>query len=145
MLLILPNSRSPIRTGDLGSWAPHVSVTLSHCSNLHNLLISRPRTSYTFPYNYLVTTSSQLWTYRRRSTRCEEKLSQTFDALKASPLSGRDGRFVQNSRTCSPQLGWFAITGNSIFTHFKLQKAICTEKTFTYERHADALDLISSL
>ena len=53
-----------------------------------------------------------------------------FGALKASLFPDRDGRFVQNSRTCSPQLVWFAITGDSIFTRFKLQKAIRTEKTF---------------
>lgn len=92
-----------------------------------------PHTNYTFPYNYLVTTSFQLKTYLRRSL-----LSPThngrypFDALTASLLSDRDGRFVQNSRTCSPQLGWFAITGDSIFTRLKLQSAIRTEKTFHY-------------
>ena len=89
-----------------------------------------PNTNYTFPYSYLVTTSFQLRTYWRRPTRDESKRISLLSALKADPLSDRDGRFVQNSRTCSPQLGWFAITGDSIFTHFKLQKAIRTEKTF---------------
>ena len=32
-------------------------------------------------------------------------LCKTIGALKADLLPDRDGRFVQNSRTCSPQLG----------------------------------------
>lgn len=41
-----------------------------------------------------------------------------------------DGRYVQRSDTISPQLIWFAITSNSSFYSFKLQKLIGTTKMF---------------
>jgi hypothetical protein len=70
-----------------------------------SVIIFMHRTNYTFPYSYLVTTSFQLRTHRRRLRIAAAKQTNYLRALKANPLPDRDGRFVQNSRTCSPQLG----------------------------------------
>ena len=58
----------------------------------------------TFPYNYLVTTSSQSVNHLRELLIFKQKAEKPHTPLAASHLSDRDGRFVQSPSTYSPQL-----------------------------------------
>lgn len=62
------NNGGSTRTSNFGAWARYVSITPPRlrllCINNFFLLIN-PNTNYTFPCNYLVTTSFQLKTHRR--------------------------------------------------------------------------------
>ena len=69
----------------------------------------------TFPYNYLVTTSSQLVNHLHELLAFEQKAKKPLFPFAANYLSDRDGRFVQSPSTNSPQLCWFAITSDSPF------------------------------
>lgn len=99
-----------------------------------------PFSNCTFPYSYLVTTSSQLVIpWRKLLIYKFWKHYKPLFPLEDNHLSDRDGRFVQSSSTNSPQLCWFAITGDS---HFMFSSC---RKQFVLETFKDLLQNFSLL